>query len=827
MLWHSIFLQFWREKHNSEFRLLAFALALAVFSVTTLTCLTQSFSATLTGEAGDLLGADIILESATPLDPSLMEFAQAQGLKTAFMVEFFTMLTIKGEMQLADVMACDAPYPLRGKLMVSKDTAKPKSAWAPPPIGEVWVDQDLALKFNVGSHDEATLGYAKLNITGIVHQRPVAVSENAALAPVVYINAQDIVTLGVLQPGSRATYHLMLSGNPQALEIFRARFWNAFPEVTWVTPQSGRPALSRTIEYGKRYLAVILLIQVLLAGLAIAICAGQYTLRQQKKVALLRCFGVSGSTLIQLQMGVLLILAGCVLTFSVGAGYLVAGTLIALSQHLGFYAVNLNWQGAGLGALTGITLLLGFALPPILRLKEISPVRIVQQNGSNFSTASLKSVAFAIAALAALFFAFLGEHDVTLHLGGQLILAGAGIFTLAYGLWVILTPLAHRGPLAWRFGVGYLIRHKWQGITQWLVFTLVLMLMILVQVVQQDFIPLWQNQLPALTPNYFLVNVQQEKMPLLKNWFVGQGIQEVKFYPIVRGRMSHVNGTAINAHNSGPKTHPGLDRPINLTWGDSLPADNQVTSGIAWEAALAGQPVISVEEGFGKRQSLKLNDTVTFQISEEFITGKIVQFRTVEWESFKPNFFVIFPDKVIDKFPHTYITSFYLPPAQKIILKDLVQKFVEISVLDIDFFLGAVRKMITKITFGLQILLGLVFALGVVIMYASLLSTLKERLQESAMLQILGAGKRFVGKVLLVEFCILGFFSGSIASVAALFIAYDLGHNAFSVPFSLSLKWVVIGSLCGTAAVVVLGLIGARQVFQVSPLWLLREKGER
>jgi putative ABC transport system permease protein len=255
----------------------------------------------------------------------------------------------------------------------------------------------------------------------------------------------------------------------------------------------------------------------------------------------------------------------------------------------------------------------------------------------------------------------------------------------------------------------------------------------------------------------------------------------------------------------------------------TLPKDNQVVSGINWEKIQPGNASVSVEAEFANRQGLKLGDTIGFQVADQYIEGTIVQFRKVEWESFKPNFFVIFAPLVIDQFPHSYITSLYLSPSQKTVLSSLIKEYSEISVIDIDAFLVKIRQMVDKISISLQILIMMVFVMGIMIMYASLLSSIKERLLESAMLQILGAKKQFIAKVLMVEFGVLGFTSGLIASLMAMIVAQDIAQRFFNIHLYFQVFWVGVGTVASTMVVILFGLIGARSVFRVSPLWLLRQ----
>ncbi len=822
MLLHLAIAQLWRQRHNPELRIMAIALFLAVFSVTTLTNLTAAFRLTMGQDAATLLGADLIIESSEPLSVEYKNFAQSSNLQTCMAIDFFSMISVKGSLQLASIYAIDSHFPLRGQLMVK--TVNTVSQYGPPPQGEIWMDDNLALRLKVNLGDKVAIGDAAFVLGGIIQQRPVALSDSSALAPVAYVNAQDLAKMDVLQPGSRATYRLMLEGSPEQIRLMIEHYQGHASNVSLITPVTGRQGsgFNRVLTTANQYLAVILLVQSLLAGIAVAICAHQYTIRQQKNVALIRCFGASSKTILQLQIVSLLILATFILALSISAGYLVTHVLLLYSQQLGFSLSVPFWQGGIFGALSGVLILIGFALGPILDLKRVSPMQVLQQQNQSPSKASMASYILAVLALGLLFTTTLDDSALAIRMGSQIIGLSLVVFAISYGLWIILARLSTIGPLSWRFGMAYLIRYKWKSITQWLVFTIVIMLLLLVQIIQRNFIKAWQEQLPLATPNYFLINIQPNQILDLEKWFKSKDIKNIQFYPIVRGRMSHINGMSIDSINKESNDRKGLGRPINLTWMAELPADNKVIAGMDWHNVAKGLALISIEKNFAERQGLTLGDSIGFQIGERSVSAKIVQVRTVEWQSFKPNFFVIFPPNVIDEYPHSYITSFYLPSSQKEILIDLAKEYVEISIIDIDALLQKVRQMIDKISLSLQVLLMMVFVLGLLIMYASLLSSLKERLQESALLQILGANKRFIAKVLSIEFCALGLMSGLFASVFAQIIAFDLAEHFFGFPYVFDYKWLFIGIISSTVVILVFGLMGARKIFYISPLWLLR-----
>ncbi len=817
MIFRFALVSLWRSRKSAEFRILGAALGLAIFSVTLLTCLTQALSDIFVKDAGAMLGADLVIESPHSLPPTLLQAIDKTGLAYSESVEFFSMLSSEGSLQLANVNAIAMPFPLRGQLVVATQNQAQKSINQIPQSGEIWLETSLMNKLDATLNQSLQVGNMTLKITGVIQQYPLALSSSNLLAPIAYVNFQDLEKMAVLQPGSRATYRILIKSDVlNNVDIQQAVASYIPKDANIITPQKGRRGLSNTIMKVEQYLSIILLIQVLLAGIAVGMCSHEFSLKQKRSVALMRCLGASSTTLFSIHIIELLLLALLMMIIGIGAGYGAAQLALSYAKATGFHGAVLNLQGGLLGGLTGLLLLLGFALPPIFELRKVPPSQIFQDAFVKKIGLHFSSYALAILTLLSLFFLFVSEPDVALQLAIQTYLLGAIAYGLAWIIWLFFKPLSQIGGLTWRFGLTYLIRHKNQSISQWLVFTIVIMLLLLLQMIKQDFLHQWRAQLPKETPNYFLLNVQSEQILPLQNWLQQKGIKNVEFYPIVRGRMSHINGELLGQNH-------GLSRSLNLTWMSQLPKDNQIMAGEHWIPELSGQPVISVEQSFAQRQNLHLHDTVGFQIDEKLVTAKIIQIRSLEWTSFKPNFFVIFPDNILNDFPHSYITSIYVSNSQKLAIMSLTKEFVEISMIDIDELLLSIRNMIDKLSLALEGLLVVVFALGILIMYASLLMSIKERVQESAMLQILGANKTFIAKMLIVEFGLLGLFSGVVGSLMAMLIAKDLAARYFDIILILNMKWFLWGTLLSTLVITLFGLIGTRSVFRVSPLWLLRE----
>lgn len=818
MLLHLAIRQFWREKYSPEFKILLLALALAVFAVTTVVSLTQGLRTVLAGESANLLGADLVLESAYPLDPVFKTHAQQEGLQCSTMVEFLSMAMVDDKAQLASISAFDSAFPLRGTLTIADEQDKTQRVVAPPKTGEIWVEKSLQVRLNLLPGSVLTIGQTPLKITGILQQRPLALSDANILAPTVYMNALDLAKAKVLQPGSRATYRLLLAGGSEQLNAFSARFQPNSPQVKWTTPQTPKQSVMRTFRNAQRYLSVILLLQTLLAVIAVAVSAHHYSMRQQRNVALWRCLGASLSTVFWTQLMVLGILALCVIPLSVLISLATVKGLFWVGHGYGIYA-QIGWQGIFLGTMTGLIILFGFSLPAILTLRHVRPLQIIRRQKVTLSSGGKLSYGGAALLLGILLLGSLNEREIAFFLALQLGVLGFLTFALGFYVWDYFIYLKRPNLLAWRFGIAYFLRHKWQAMTQWLVFTLVMASLFLIQILQQDFLAQWREQLPKDTPNYFLINIQPEQIKPLQQWFVEKNIINPQFYPIVRARLVQLNSkTASEDENQNQSFH----RPLNVTWMQHLPTDNTIVAGPKWEEILPGKALVSLEANFAQRQGLKIGDEIHLQIAQENLSAKIAQLRTVEWESFKPNFFIIFPEGVLDQFPHSYITSFYLDNPQQKLLVDLAESYPEISILAVGDILEKVREIIDKVVVSLSSLLLLVFLLGILIMYATILSTMKERLQESATLQILGAHKKFILKVLLTEFGALAGLSVIFGSFFAVVIAYNLA-SYLDVKFSFHFFDILWAQGIAALVIILCGLLATRKVFRILPLQLLRQ----
>ena len=214
------------------------------------------------------------------------------------------------------------------------------------------------------------------------------------------------------------------------------------------------------------------------------------------------------------------------------------------------------------------------------------------------------------------------------------------------------------------------------------------------------------NHLPEDAPNHFVVNVLPDKVEAFRDFLRQADIDSAELYPLVRGRLVSINGDRLDERVSPDDERAGaVHRELNLTWSDTLPGDNSLTAGRWWQAGDEGEALVSVETGVAERLNAKLGDQLTFSFGSGELTAKIVSLRTVQWDSFRPNFFMIFPPGVLDPFPATYMTSFYLPQQQKKGLARMIREFPAVTVIDLDRIMEQVRRILTQVTLAVEYVL--------------------------------------------------------------------------------------------------------------------------
>jgi putative ABC transport system permease protein len=479
-------------------------------------------------------------------------------------------------------------------------------------------------------------------------------------------------------------------------------------------------------------------------------------------------------------------------------------------------------QGAVLGPVTALAVAIGCALPPLLQLGGVPPARVLRNDLSPPQLRYTTIYGVAAAAVTALLYVLFGDFELIAYLLGG---AVASFFVLYFaGRLLVLALQRVRGGVgvAWRYGIANVARRGRESSVQVVAFGIGLMVLLLLTSVRTELMTEWQATLPAGAPNHFLINIQPTEREALRAMLVGAGLPEPPFTPLVRARMSHINGEPVDDYPAAtPRGRDELDDEANLTWSAALPADNEVASGDWWDEG-ADVPQISLEEELRAAIGLKLGDEITYAIGGDSLTVRLTSTRRVQWESFRPNFFMVLSPGAIESFAHTYITSVYVTPEQRGVTVDLVRRFPSVSVLDIGAVLEQVRRSMDRAALAVQYVFLFTLAAGVMVLLAAIQSTRDERMFESAVLRTLGARRSVVLQGVAAEFTALGLLAGTLAAVGAAIIGYVIATRLFQLDFVPGLALWLGGLVAGALVVGVSGTLAVRSVINHSPVATLR-----
>ncbi len=814
-----------RDWKSGEVLVLLAALVVAVSAMSAVTFFTDRVRAAVSQQAGEALAADLRVESINPLPSAIGDAAARHGLATADVVFFRSVVAVGDVTSLADVRGVTSGYPLRGAVRVADRLAgEPRDATGIPAPGEVWAEPSLMARLGAVVGDELEVGRLRLRIARTLEFRPDEGWRLMELAPTVLLNYDDVVASGLLAPGSIVEHVGLYAGDTAAVEEFREDLTPLLrPQDELEDFRDGRPEVGAAVANAERFLVLAALVSVLLGGVAVAMSARRFVARRLDSVALMKCLGARHREVLRLNLIQLLILVVAAGVLGCAIGFVAQFGLTALLAD--FIEAELpppSLQGAVLGPVTALAVAIGCALPPLLQLGGVPPARVLRNDLSPPQLRYTTIYGVAAAAVTALLYVLFGDFELIAYLLGG---AVASFFVLYFaGRLLVLALQRVRGGVgvAWRYGIANVARRGRESSVQVVAFGIGLMVLLLLTSVRTELMTEWQATLPAGAPNHFLINIQPTEREALRAMLVGAGLPEPPFTPLVRARMSHINGEPVDDYPAAtPRGRDELDDEANLTWSAALPADNEVASGDWWDEG-ADVPQISLEEELRAAIGLKLGDEITYAIGGDSLTVRLTSTRRVQWESFRPNFFMVLSPGAIESFAHTYITSVYVTPEQRGVTVDLVRRFPSVSVLDIGAVLEQVRRSMDRAALAVQYVFLFTLAAGVMVLLAAIQSTRDERMFESAVLRTLGARRSVVLQGVAAEFTALGLLAGTLAAVGAAIIGYVIATRLFQLDFVPGLALWLGGLIAGALVVGVSGTLAVRSVINHSPVATLR-----
>ena len=811
-----------REIVSGELSILALALLVAVTALTSVSFFSDRVSRALTTQATQLLAADLVLNGNQPTPTAIRQEAQRRGLQLADNISFPSMVFAQGQATLATYKAVSNTYPLRGALSVRRVNGELQTGSLHPAAGMVWADARLLRKLGLKLGERITVGSLSLQLDGEILREPDGAMDLYNFVPRLMFNSADLAATGLIQEGSRARWRLMLAGDDRQISDFRQWLAARLPPGSRLeNVEEARPEIRTALERARRFLGLTAMLTVALSTAAVALAVRRYLARHWQPVAVLRCMGLTSSEVLGLFVSLFLLLG--LLSGALGtlAGFAVQLGLMQLSSRfVGEVLPNPGWQSWLLGPAASLLLLAGLALPPLLAIRQVSPLAVLR-NDVPLLRSSLVAPLLAVLVLLLLAAWQMDDFRLAAWLLGGMLAFFTSVGLLAWGMLSLLRRLPAGRQIGWRYGVANLARRPWLAIVQVVALAVGIMALLTLTVVRDDLIAAWQKSVPADAPNKFVINIQQGQRAALQQQFTAAGLPQPALSPMIRGRLLAINDKPLRPSALQDEQARRLaEREFNLSWRDTLPDGNHILAGQWWPAK--AKPQFSVEQGLARTLGIRLGDTLAFDIGGTTYRAKVTSLRSVAWDSFRVNFFVLAPPSLLQQQPASWISSFRLNAAQEDFANQLVAAFPNLTIIDVSAILDEVRAMVDKLTRAIEAMFVLALVAGVLVLWAALAATRDERLFDIALMRALGASDRQIRVVILAELAWLGAFTGLLAALGAMGVGGIAASKLFNLPWAINASLLPLGMGCGMLVVMLAGwpLIG--RVTRTSPLAVLR-----
>lgn len=817
-----------RDYRAGELTLIAAAIVVAVASVTTVGFFTDRVQRTLEQQANRLLGADLVISDTRPIAPELREEARRRRLSAVEIMRFPSMVVYRERTQLAEVKVVAPGYPLRGELRIADRLFGPdRNAGAVPEPGTAWVDERLYTTLELAPGAGVGLGKRELRVAGIVTQEPEVAVGFLSGVPRLMLNAVDLAASGLIQPGSRVGYRLQVAGEPAAVEAYRAWAQERLqPGQRIEGIRDARPEIRSALERAQRFLNLAALTGVLLAAVAIALAARRYLQRHLDGCAVMRCLGASQAVIVRLHVVHFATLGALASAAGMAIGVVAQTALAAWLEQV--VPVKLPLPGAAPalhGVAVGLLLLLGFALPPLVNLGRVPTLRVLRREFGVPRGGSLLGFALGAAVIGAMVLWSARELRFGVTVLGWFVAATIGACALTWLLLRALGVLRGRSA-AWRFGVANLQRSRLGTILQVVALGLGIMALLTLTLIRTDLLRTWRESLPPGAPNRFVINIQPGQVEAVRRLFEARGLASPALFPMVRGRLVRINERSVSGDDYRDERDRHLvEREFNLSWAVRMQADNRVVAGRWWEGPAAPADQLSVERGLAGRLGIRLGDRLVFDVAGSDVAATVTSLRSVDWDSFNVNFFVVAPPGLLEGRPATYVTSFRLPPGRVGFLNALVKSFPNVVLIDVAQALAQVQGLMEQIARAVQFVFLFTLVAGGVVLYAAIASTQDERLYQATIMRTLGASRAQINRAHLAEFTVIGAMAGFVAASGASGLGYFLARRFLNLDYAPDPAIWLIGIAGGALGVAAAGYLGTRRVLDTAPLKVLRALG--
>ena len=810
--------KFWSEVFSGDLLILFLSIVLAVTSISSVGFLGDRLKSSMQMQASSILGADLVLRSASKIDSKYLDLAAANDLDSAEMSTFLSMIITEDDNLLTSIKAVTASYPLRGELkIVNSQGAKIKHFGSPEP-GNIWIERKVLETLELMELDKVSIGNKNFIVEGIIEDYPDRNSSFVGFYPVAIVNINDVDAMGVIQTGSRVVYRNLFSGTQDNLERFEKLLEEIPANIRVQNALDVGDNLGEDIANSTTFFNLASLFTIIISVIASMMAVRRYASRNLLHTSLMKVFGASklfilGHQIMQLTL-VAIFASSLGLIFGYGLQHLLLSTLQGI--------INANLPPPSsrpviLGFITAAFVIFATASPYIKILSETEPIRILRNDFNIKLSSNLMIYLVAFFTMFGFLGALFQDIKLIIYIVISLILVTASLYLIGRLLIYGLSRVKFSYGTGWKLGLKNIVQRGNDSILQVIIFGLSLLFLVVLAETRTDLVDSWTETLDEDTPNYFLFNIQEYNLDPISNYFKDQGNIVPDFTPLIRGRLlsaTRPGSEDVNFDNL-------MEREANLTWRNQLPLSNSLVEGEWWTN---GNEVaeVSIDREIAESMNLKIGDELTFSAGGKTFSVTVSSFREIEWQSFSPNFFFILSPAAGRELPNSYITSINLENSQKF-MNNFTNRFPTITSVNLEAIIEQGKSSLASASLAVQYIFFLTFIAGILALIASVYSNRDQRTKETAIMHAIGASRALIFKSAASEFLILGLLSATTAIIFSIALSSVIFIQFLDLIYSPNLLILGLSYLFGIGFIFIAGVISIRKSIYASPMITLRD----
>jgi putative ABC transport system permease protein len=833
----------WRDSRASRRKLLLFSLSivLGVAALVAIGSVGENLRTAIDKEARGLLGADLEVSSRSKPTPELQTFLDALGGKQAREVSFPSMVVFPSaerQTRLVTLRGMEGAYPFYGNFLTDPPEAAGRVAAGEP---VVVLEETLLSQFGLKPGDPVKLGTGTFAVAGGLKKIPGDSTGLTAMSPRVILPMNQLETAGLLGVGSLVRHRAFFQF-PEGFDVekqareLKARFRDL--NLSTDTVADRKRGLGRAVESVDAFLSLVGFIALFLGAIGVASAMHVYVRQKLTTVAVLRCLGASAwqGFAVYLVQGLGIGIAGAAVGTTLG---------VALQQALPWVAKRwlpfevdfaISWPQVGQGFLAGVVICVLFTLIPLLAVRRVTPLTALRSSlgegtGRPDPLRWLLWLAI-VGAVTAFAIQQTPRWQVGVGFTVALLLAFAVLTALAkLTAWAARKFFPARAPYVWRQGVANL--HRPQNRTVLLLLSLGLgtFLIVTMALTRATLLAQISGTGSGERPNLLFFDVQSDQITELEKALKSEAAPLLAKAPIVTMKLSHYKGRPIAEVAKDKSVNlPGwtLRREYRSTFRSTLTATEKVTAGTFTGKVEAGtEPIpVSVEQGLAKEMQLSPGDLLEFDVQGVPLKAQVTSLREVERRRMEPNFFFLFPEGILEGAPSFYIAATRADNAADSarIQQAVVSALPSVSAIDLGLVLETLDQIFSRVQLVVQLMALFTVFTGVIVLAGAVLGGRFQRLRETVLLRTLGASRRQLVWIQLVEYGILGLLGAAVGCGLAVIANAALARWVFQTAPVFEPLTLGLATLAVTAITLFTGWLANRSIMDHPPLEILREE---